>query len=53
MTTDPKKNDELKDKELEGVAGGAGVQNPDETGDDIPPTGDYGELMPKSSPDRS
>ena len=54
MTTDPKKNDELKDKDLEGVAGGAGVQRPDETDDDdaTQPTGDIGEPFPKADASR-
>lgn len=54
MTTDPKRNEELKDADLEGVAGGAGggdVQNHEETGDDsaTQPTGDYGEPTQKPS----
>jgi len=52
MTTDPKKNEELKDLDLEGVAGGQS-QRPDETHDDIPPTGDYGEPMKKSDVNRT
>lgn len=52
MTTDPKKNDELKDRDLEGVAGGAGgidEQNHEESGDSstTPPTGDPGQPTPK------
>ena len=33
MTTDPKKNDEVKDEELERVAGGAGDDTVDEQPD--------------------
>ena len=36
MTTDPKKNDEVKDEELERVAGGAG----DNVDDEQPDPGD-------------
>ena len=48
MTTDPKKNDELKDMDLEGVAGGAGggdVQDHEETDDSstTTPSGDPGQ----------
>lgn len=46
MTTDPKKNDELKDVDLEGVAGGAdSALRREDTGDGdaTQPTGDYGE----------
>lgn len=34
MATDPRKNDEVKDEELEGVAGGAGGDRMDEQPDD-------------------
>ena len=38
MSTDPKKNDEVKDEELEGVAGGAGKDQNNER--PIPGSGD-------------
>ena len=34
MSTDPKKNDEIKDEELENVSGGAGKDNVDEQDSD-------------------
>ena len=36
MTTDPKKNDELRDQELQNVSGGAGKDKVDENPQDAP-----------------
>ena len=50
MATDPKKNDELKEKDLESVAGGVdGVAKPQDTGDEAAsqPIPDYGAPTPK------
>ncbi|MCH7993429.1 MAG: hypothetical protein IIB57_03185 [Planctomycetes bacterium] len=45
MATDPKKNDEIKDEELEAVSGGTGGDNVDEQPDD----GTHGDkTLPKS-----
>lgn len=46
MTTDPKKNDELNDLDLESVAAGANsAYRPEDSGDEAAtrPTGNYGE----------
>ncbi|MCH8149643.1 MAG: hypothetical protein IH987_16930 [Planctomycetes bacterium] len=37
MTTDPKKNDEIKDEELQNVSGGVGEDKTDENPLDAPP----------------
>ena len=56
MTTNPKKNDELNDLDLESVAAGANsAQRPEDTGDEATtrPTGDYGESLPNADAKRS
>ena len=37
MSTDPKKNDEIKDEELDKVSGGGEAEQPDEQPDGDPP----------------